>query len=104
MTDRNRNKNQPERGLQQPSSTESQRTSPRRGEGMTDDDMRSDTNPRSTDRDSADDRGLDSDRNRRDFSGEGAEDELDVERGDDTAIDDSDDLDGGRGGPGRSNR
>jgi hypothetical protein len=52
----------------------------------------------------ADDRGID--RDRRSFSGDREQDDLGSEMEDDTALDESDDMDmdDGLGGPGRDNR
>jgi hypothetical protein len=101
MTDRNRNQDQQNRGQQQ-SSPESQQASPRRDEDMIDDEtMGTPSRDRSSDRASADDRGL-TDRDRRGFSGDREHDELGSEMEDTEAIEDTEDVDEDLGG--RSNR
>ena len=84
MTDRNRDQNQQNRGQQQ-SSTESQRTAPRHQDEWTEESIGSSSPDRSTDRESADDRGPDSDR-RRDFGGNREQDELERDTTENRAV------------------
>ena len=103
MTDRNRNQSQQDRNQQQ-SSQERQHTAPRRDDNMTDESLESTSRGRSTNRDSADDRGLGRDRDRRSFSGDREHDELGSEIDDNRAVEDNEDVDEELGGPDRSER
>ena len=104
MTDRNRNQSQHTRAQQ--SSDDPQRAASRLDDDAIDQDVASSSRNRSSERESADDRGLGSDRARRSFGGDREHDELGSDLDDNRAVEDSDDVgyDDGFGGPDRSDR